>query len=271
MTILRKYYRWSTSPLDWSKSPFETCSPNLLLIRRELERLFGVGQYLGCEGDRDIRAGGSISTHAYGAAFDWRYPNGTADLVIAWLIDNSGETGVDSIHDYLRSRIWHAGRTSDEADAHTSWWLAQTPSAVNGMGQSWANYLHIETHLDFFFNDTPLSQRIIVPPPPPPPVIPPDDNVDDDDMKPILYTVWHATAEGEFIWMKVNTATDTVRQVANGNEYSLLKALGAVEAVAESVGHFNQMIQTYQPIGKLNAQAKAVLGDVAFTEWNLRN
>lgn len=166
MTVQIAFANWSTSGLDWLKAPYNACSPNLVVIGAELDKRWPGGQNLGCHVDRTIRDGESISAHAYGAARDWRYPAGSKDAVIRWLIDNSAELGVQAIHDYAGCRIWRAGRTTDVADAHGAWWKAQAPNTANGMGQAWADYLHVETHPARFGDTTPIDQRLAPPAPP---------------------------------------------------------------------------------------------------------
>lgn len=159
MAINKTFSDWSTSGLDWKAAPYNACSPNLIQVRKELDVRFGPGEFLGCHADREIRDGTSISAHAYGAAFDWRYPDGTQAAVIKWLIDNSAELHVQAIHDYRGCRIWRAGRTANLADAHTYWWKTQPVNPNNGMGQAWATYLHIETTPGGFGDTTPIADR----------------------------------------------------------------------------------------------------------------
>lgn len=167
MTIQTTFHNWSTSGLDWRKPPYESCSPNLSALNAYLMSIGG--QHLGCHGNRDIRGGGAVSAHAYGAAFDWRYEATTnggknlgrqwaLDRLFPWLIDYSAELGIDAIHDYVGDRIWRSGRTGRTSDAHGSWWKKQYGSG-SGMGQAWATYVHIETTKAAFGNGTPIDKR----------------------------------------------------------------------------------------------------------------
>ena len=173
MTVQQTFDNWVNSGLDWDKAPYEACSPNLLLLRTELGKRWPVGENLGCHADRDIRAGGTPSEHSWGAALDWRYPDGVADEVLSWVIGNSAELGICSIHDYLGCRIWRAGRTPSKNP--NDWWRAQTPSTANGMGQSWANYFHFVTTIGKFGDTTPIADRLA--PTQPVPVPPEDDMI----------------------------------------------------------------------------------------------
>lgn len=174
MTVATKFFNWPRSGIDNERPPYEACSPNLVTLRSYLQGRWG-GEYLGCHGDRDNRDGTSLSTHAYGAALDWRYP--TRQLAVAeilpFLIDNSAELGIMSIHDYVADRIWHAGRTSSTNPA--DWWKIQNGAGA-GMGEAWATYLHIETHPDAFALSTPIADRLTTQPPNPDP--------QEDDMTP---------------------------------------------------------------------------------------
>jgi len=137
--------------------------------------------YLGCEGDRSIIGGASASTHAFGASPDMRYENPGPGLFVAdteiipWLIATSRETGVQAIHHYRRSLIWRPPGTSGRP-LGSDGWKVQSPSP-NGMGQSWALWIHVE-FLDTMLSDArPIEEKlgglppVIVPPNPTPPVI----------------------------------------------------------------------------------------------------
>ncbi len=176
MTIQRTFFDWGRSGINWDAAPYESCSPNLLTLYAHLMNVWG-GENKGCHHDRPIVGGSSVSTHSYGAAFDWGYGSNrikTTLVVIPWLIANSAELGIDAIHDYVGDRIWRAGRTISTGDAYTSWWRTQNGSGGQ-MGASWATWLHIETTKDSFSNTAPIPQRLTPPPPPP----------GDDDMDPL--------------------------------------------------------------------------------------
>ena len=137
---------------DWGKVPdlrraHGMCSPNLDQLRAALTRRWRM-KPLGCYGARNIAGTAVPSTHSWGAAIDLGYDPDQRDVVehdvIAYLIAWSGEWNLSALHDYRGCRIWRAGRTADESEACTLWWKAQKRSG-HGMGQSWANWLHLET------------------------------------------------------------------------------------------------------------------------------
>jgi hypothetical protein len=165
MTVQRSFFNWSTSGLDPLAAPYNSCSPNLVAVRRGLDELLGPGEFKGCHNDRPVRDGTALSAHSWGAALDRGWAAGTKDATIRFLIDHSAELGVQAIHDYAGSRIWRAGRTADVGEAHTLWWRSQAPNTATGMGQSWAQYLHIETTPAKFGDATPIAERIAPPPP----------------------------------------------------------------------------------------------------------
>lgn len=152
MAIRRTYWQaWGTPREPWAR-----CSPNLRVLQRHLVERAG-GQPLGCYGVRPIRGGTSWSSHAFGAAFDWRYENvgvGYAEVgetvfrstVLPWLIKHADALGVQQIHDYRAGRIWRSG-------------LGWRVSTGSGMGASWAKYIHIETNVDSWADVTPLAGR----------------------------------------------------------------------------------------------------------------
>jgi hypothetical protein len=161
-----KFQSWQTRPGDdWLRPPFESCSPNLLLLRDHLVDGFG-GQDLGCHGNRDVRDGGSISSHAYGAAFDWRYQNpgpGRTVLlyeIIPFLIANSAELGIQAIHDYAGCRIWRPPGTSGRPVIGDCW---KKQRKSGNMGAAWALWIHVETHPDNFGDTTPIADRLTRP------------------------------------------------------------------------------------------------------------
>jgi hypothetical protein len=140
------------------------CSPNLMLVLLELQRRWPWMSNDGCYGKRPIRGSTSVpSTHSYGAAIDVSYPPANDDViasqVVGFLVGRSEELGLDAVHDYRRCRIWRAGRTASTADACSLWWKAQRPDPVTGMGQTWANHLHLETAPSRWSDSTPIATR----------------------------------------------------------------------------------------------------------------
>lgn len=181
MTIQTEFYNYQTNPkgYDWSRPPFEACTGAAVSMRRYLEQRWGL-HYLGCEGDRDIVGGASVSTHAFGASPDMRYEGPGPGLfvcdteIIPWLISTSRETGLQAIHHYRRSLIWRPPGTSGRPVGSDGWKVQPTGKQ---MGQAWALWLHLE------FLDTALADArsieeklgglppVIQPPTPTPPVI----------------------------------------------------------------------------------------------------
>lgn len=111
-----------------------------------------------------MRGGGALSTHSYGAAVDIGYdPAADAELiaeqVVPFLVGWSYELRLGAIHDYRRCRIWRAGRTPELADACSSWWKAQRADPATGMGQAWANHLHLEVTMQGWSDDTAIAAR----------------------------------------------------------------------------------------------------------------
>jgi hypothetical protein len=61
---------------------------------------------LGTWGIRNIRGGDTLSVHAVGRAWDWRYANpgpgrAAAEEAMAFTIDNHELLGIQAIHDYV--------------------------------------------------------------------------------------------------------------------------------------------------------------------------
>lgn len=162
MTVATEFTDWS----NLAPPPYEehsACSPNLVRLR---EWALGVWplQNLGCFGRRPVRGGSKPSAHSFGAAIDLRWdPQITRDefeqVLLLTLIRNSQEMHVQAIHDYIGCRIWRAGRTGDVEESEGLWWRAQAKNRINGMGQSWAGYVHIETSLSGWHDGSPFDTR----------------------------------------------------------------------------------------------------------------
>ena len=102
------------------------------------------GVDLGSWGIRNIRGGNTLSVHAVGRAWDWRYANPgpgreAAEEAMAFTIDNHELLGIQAIHDYVAGRIWRSSRGGGGPA-----WKKQEPG--NGMGEAWASWLHYEVH-----------------------------------------------------------------------------------------------------------------------------
>jgi hypothetical protein len=145
VTVATDFFDWQRSGLNPKRAPWTKCSPALVAIEEYLVEKWG-GKRLGCHDDRSIRDGDSISSHAFGAALDWRYSDpgpGRKVLlsdIIPFLIENSKELGVQAIHDYVGCRIWRCNRANDSNGG----WKEQ-PKAGQ-MGQAWAQWIHIEVN-----------------------------------------------------------------------------------------------------------------------------
>lgn len=146
------FYNWQ-KPTKADYLKFRKESPNLVAINDGLCKMFG-GTNIGIYNKRDIRGGGAPSSHSFGAALDWRYPTRKAGLAaIRFMIDNSLEFGIQAIHDYVGSTIWRSVREGGKAG-----WQKQ-PADSNGMGQSWAKWLHIETTKSEWANSRRIDNR----------------------------------------------------------------------------------------------------------------
>lgn len=148
----------------YGKAPYNTCSPNLLLVGAEMDRLFG-SRNDGCFGVRDTRNGQAISTHAFGDAMDrsFRYaaPSVAERRVKSlaaceWLRTNSAELGIQAIHDYAGCRIWRSNR---DPKVYPDGWKIQPPDQF-GMGQSWGDWIHLEDYVQARDNTTPIADRL---------------------------------------------------------------------------------------------------------------
>jgi hypothetical protein len=165
MAVIQKFYNWQQSPLDPLVARWNVCSPNLIQIRDYLVRCWG-GQNLGCHQDRSIVGGASKSSHSYGAALDWGWDvtahrgpgRHTLDAtILPFLINNSKELGVQALHDYQKSRIWRPMGFSGRPADGDGWKLQPAGSQ---MGQDWARWIHVETHLDEWPEIRSVDERV---------------------------------------------------------------------------------------------------------------
>jgi hypothetical protein len=176
MTKSTEYFNWqkaTTADPYYGKGP----APALVTLRDFLLSRYG-GLNLGIYGIREVRGGGPLSSHAFGAAFDWRYMNadqtglvGRAKMlneVMPLLINNSKELGIQLIVDYVGCRSWNASRSGDQYGG----WKPGTPDS-HGMGQSWAGWLHIECNHSEWPDGAAVPNKLGLVPPPGTPPLPP--------------------------------------------------------------------------------------------------
>jgi hypothetical protein len=95
---------------------------------------------------RNIRGGDSLSVHAVGRAWDWRYADPgpgrqAADEAISFALDHHETLGIQAVHDYVNCTIWRCSRPGSGPG-----WKHQ--KAGDGMGAAWAKWLHWEVHLE---------------------------------------------------------------------------------------------------------------------------
>lgn len=148
MTINRNnYYNWQTaSKVDAVK--FRKASPNMEALKDYLIKRYG-GVSVGIYSNRNQRGGDRKSSHAYGAALDWRYPSRAVALkVMKLLVNYSQEFGVQMIVDYVGSTVW----------TPKNGWRSAKPDSY-GMGSDWAKWLHIETTKSDWGNKKPIADR----------------------------------------------------------------------------------------------------------------
>ena len=168
MTTQTQFVSWQTNP---KKPDPRKCSPICQSWWTYLRTHWG-GQNLGCYVNRPVVGGTLPSSHASGAALDWRYQDpgvGRKKMLaetMPWLINNSLELGIQAIHDYSGKRIWRppacAGRPATPSP-ECGW----KPSSGGQMkaGNFW---LHIEV-LPSRWNDTRTVNQMLDKPPPKPP------------------------------------------------------------------------------------------------------
>lgn len=159
MTVMTKFYDYQAAG---TSSPYYNKgeAPAIQSLQDYILPRYG-GQDLGSFGIRNVRGGTSISTHASGAAWDWRYegpgPGRPVLLneIIPYLLNSSAELGIQAIHDYVGGRIWRSDRPGTVNDQ------AWVPQTIRGdMGASWAKWIHIEIHPDNWQDGRPVPEKL---------------------------------------------------------------------------------------------------------------
>jgi len=176
--IQTEFYNWQQNPAGYAPGRNPVRPNSSTQLADYLQRRWG-GQWLGGYGERSVRGGESLSTHAFDAAFDWRFQNPGPGLtvcdseIVPFLIGNSRELGVQAIHHYRHCIIWRPPGTSGRPAGGDGWKVQRASSS--GMGQAWALWLHIEFLPSALTDQRSVEDRLdpgsVAPPPPTPPVI----------------------------------------------------------------------------------------------------
>lgn len=186
MAVATKFSNWSNRTPG---APFDRPSPNLTSLLEYLEDRWG-GHSLGIYGVRKIRGGSAWSTHAFGAALDWRWqaysgaPSGVefvssntmADEVIPFLVDNSAELGIQAIH--VGNIVDPDPQDADQNDGvRAGSWRADRPGTANdGVWLEWSTgyggWIHIEVHPDAWSDGRPVEEKLGAQAPAPTPAQP---------------------------------------------------------------------------------------------------
>lgn len=134
-----KYFNWSQHPE--LNDNYETVSPHLNNFEKWVMKNYG-GSSLGDYNERAVRGGTAPSVHGYGAAWDWD-PRSMEEArqLNRKIIANPGAFGIQSIHDYDKSRIWHVGREGG-GDLGGGWQSQARGSGGGQMGS--AQHFHYE-------------------------------------------------------------------------------------------------------------------------------
>jgi hypothetical protein len=179
MTVQSEFVSWQTNP---KRPDPKECSPICGAWWRHLFATWG-GQFLGCYVNRPIVGGTSLSSHASGAALDWRYQNpgcGRSVMLaetMPWLLNNSRELGIQALHDYSGKRIWRPPSCSGRP-AQPSPECGWRPSSGGQMHV--ANlWLHLEVLPSRWSDTRTVAQMLetVTPPEPPEPPKPPTTGV----------------------------------------------------------------------------------------------
>lgn len=221
----------ATTFTNWQQKPaadlakFRVPAPALTTLRAHVLAEFG-GVDLGIYGVRNSRGRKSLSSHAFGSAWDWSYRGmnrEVADRLIAWLIEHSAELGIQAIHDYLRSRIWRANRSGDKNGG----WQKQRADK-EGMGQTWGDWIHVEVNERQWNDGRSVNEKIG---PPPRPVLKVGDR---NDYVRIVQAVLRDKA-GQAVTVDGKFGAQTETAVKNVEAFLKMPPDGVVDAAFWSV------------------------------------
>lgn len=196
------FFDWGASGLNYTKPQFDRMSPALVSLYNYLEERWG-GKHLGLDDyERPIRGGKKPSTHAYGAALDYRFDRhpdvqarewpGRATLdaeIIPFIINNSLELGVDAIIDDRRS--WRPPAYRDRiGQSHDDGWRT--------VRTRYYGWIHIEVLPGAFEDGRTVEEKlggVPGPAPKPPAVSHPWKRFVDESPKPVL----RVGSKGEYV------------------------------------------------------------------------
>ncbi len=145
------FTNWQAKPAS-ELARYRSASPALEQLAEHLTATWG-GASLGILNVRHVRGGRDLSSHAFGAAFDWSYRGLDRSVGVAvcdWLVANADALGVQAVHDYIGSRIWRSDRKA---------WKAQRKDA-QGMGQPWGDWLHVEISEGAWADARPVGAKL---------------------------------------------------------------------------------------------------------------
>jgi hypothetical protein len=138
------YYHWN-SRSDSLVAPYNSCSPNLVALQDYYRRRWGAVS-LGCHNQRPVTGGSSLSSHAWGAACDPKFPDrATTVQAMDFTIANSAELGINTIHDYIRQMMWKPGGVG---------WVSASIGSVGGQ------WIHVETTPAMFGDGRPVEDKL---------------------------------------------------------------------------------------------------------------
>ena len=175
MTVQYEWHSWQANPMQ--PDP-KKCAPIMQSWWTYLRTHWG-GQHLGCYARRPVVGGAALSSHASGAAMDWRYQDPgagrTAMLAEAmpFLLNNSRELGLTAIHDYAGRRIWRPPNCSGRPGSPSPecGWRASSGPQMHPANL----WLHIEVHPSRWSDTRTVAEMLgtDVPPTQPPTQPPP--------------------------------------------------------------------------------------------------
>jgi len=138
------YYHWN-SRSDSQVAPYNSCSPNLVSLQDYYARRWGAVS-LGCHNERPVTGGSSLSSHAWGAACDPKFPDRAITVeAMDFTIAYSAELGINTIHDYIRQMMWKPGGVG---------WVSASIGSVGGQ------WIHVETTPAMFLDGRPVEDKL---------------------------------------------------------------------------------------------------------------
>jgi len=151
---------------DWARKPastlaqFNRTAPAIAAINTDADTRFPGTLNVGTYKVRNARGTGTPSVHSWGAAGDRSYRGAGRQVALSMIdfyVAHSAELHIQAVHDYIGGTIWRSVRSRWQGGGG---WKQQRPNASSGMGQPWADWLHLEVTEQGWSDGRPVAVKL---------------------------------------------------------------------------------------------------------------